>query len=50
MMGSTEKMWEDEEMGLLVLSGPGKPCLRGALVEMMMLYVIAATERVMKTV
>jgi len=30
--------------------GPGKSCLRGALAEMMMLYVIRATEKVIRIV
>ena len=42
MMGSTENGVEDED------GCPGKPCLRGAFAEMSILYVMRATEKVMR--
>lgn len=42
-MGSTERNDED------VVDGPGRSCLRGALAEMRILYVIRATDKVTRT-
>lgn len=43
MTGSMKEEEEEDE------EEEGKPCLRGVLEEMMMLYVMRATERVMRS-